>query len=62
MNVGVPYILAMARRTRKKPQFQVELDRLMCEVEGEDCAATDTHKVTEGPEPVGNCRFDGKTV
>ena len=43
----------MARRTRKKPQFQVELDRLMCEVEGEDCAATDTHKVTEGPEPVG---------
>ena len=54
----------MARRTRKKSQFQIELDKLMCEVEDEDCAATDTHQVTEGPEPVGNCKlkFNGKTV
>ena len=52
----------MARRTRKKSQFQVELDRLMREVEleDEDCAATATHQLTEGPEPVGNCKLSGK--
>ena len=45
-------MLAMARRTRKKSQFQVELDRLMREVElkDEDCAATATHQPTEGPQ------------
>ena len=55
-------MLAMARRTRKKSQFQVELDSLMREVELEDkdCAATATHQLTEGSETVGNCKLSGK--
>ena len=41
----------MARRARKKSQFQVELDKLMCEVEDEDCVtATDTHQVIDSEE------------
>ena len=45
-----------SRRARKKSQFQVELDKLIREVEDEDCAtSTDTHQVTEELEslPVG---------
>ena len=45
-----------SRRARKKSHFQVELDKLIREVEDEDCVtSTDTHQVTEELEslPVG---------
>ena len=56
-------MLAMARKARKKSQFQVELDKLMREVEDEDCViAIDTHQVTDSEEleslPVG--KLNGK--